>query len=99
MSPEELLSLVRIAADEEGEKRVEIMAADTEIQHVPSEKRVVAPPQAVGGREDDWFVLLDVPTREPSYVPPGIDAFPSRPMIKTYKHIIRVLILIYPVCQ
>ncbi|XP_056262038.1 uncharacterized protein LOC130188025 isoform X4 [Pseudoliparis swirei] len=72
VSPEELLSLVRIAADEEGEKRVEIMAADTEIQHVPSEKRVVAPPQAVGGREDDWFVLLDVPTREPSYVPPVV---------------------------
>ncbi|TNN78450.1 Protein 4.1 [Liparis tanakae] len=70
VSPEELLSLVRITADEEGEHRGEIMAAGTEIQHVPSEEQVVAPPPAAGERDDDWFVLLDVPTREPSYVPP-----------------------------
>ncbi|XP_075964993.1 uncharacterized protein LOC142969175 isoform X11 [Anarhichas minor] len=68
VSQEELVSLVRIAADEEGEKRVESMAADTEIKRVLSE--VVALPQAAREIEDDWFVLLDVPTREPSYVPP-----------------------------
>ncbi|XP_068425786.1 uncharacterized protein [Clinocottus analis] len=74
VSPEERVSLVRITVHEEVEKRVEIMAADTEKQHVLSEKQVVALPQAVREIEDDWFVLLDVPTREPSYVPPVIMA-------------------------
>ncbi|XP_054478342.1 LOW QUALITY PROTEIN: uncharacterized protein LOC129110178 [Anoplopoma fimbria] len=70
VSPEEFISLAGITADEEGEQRVEIMAADTEIKQVLSEKQVVTLPQAVREIEDDWFVLLDVPTREPSYVPP-----------------------------
>ncbi|KAM6936089.1 uncharacterized protein PEZ65_006329 isoform 2-T2 [Lycodopsis pacificus] len=82
VSQEELVSRVRIAADEEGEQRVESMAADTEMKRVLSE--VVALPQAAREVEDDWFVLLDVPTREPSYVPPGIVAFPSGPITKTY---------------
>ncbi|KAK9513643.1 hypothetical protein VZT92_027159 [Zoarces viviparus] len=68
VSQEELVSLVIIAADEERETRVESMAADTEMKRVLSE--VVALPQAAREIEDDWFVLLDVPTREPSYVPP-----------------------------
>lgn len=83
MSPEERVSLVEITTIEWREKRVEIMAEDTEIK-VLSEKQVVALPQAVREIEDDWFVLLDVPTREPSYVPPGIVDFPSRLTIKTY---------------
>ncbi|XP_031154802.2 uncharacterized protein LOC116049367 isoform X6 [Sander lucioperca] len=69
VSPEERVSLVEITTIEWREKRVEIMAEDTEIK-VLSEKQVVALPQAVREIEDDWFVLLDVPTREPSYVPP-----------------------------
>ncbi|XP_078109293.1 uncharacterized protein LOC144519766 isoform X4 [Sander vitreus] len=69
MSPEERVSLVEITTIERREKRVEIMAEDTEIK-VLSEKQVVALPQAVRAIEDDWFVLLDVPTRESSYVPP-----------------------------
>ena len=31
--------------------------------------------QPVRKRDDDWFVLLDVPVREPSFVPPGIANF------------------------
>ncbi|XP_032374153.1 uncharacterized protein LOC116690995 isoform X6 [Etheostoma spectabile] len=69
VSPEEHFSLVEITAIVRREKRVEIMAEDTDIT-VLGEKQVVALPHAVREIEDDWFVLLDVPTREPSYVPP-----------------------------
>ncbi|XP_039662866.1 titin-like isoform X8 [Perca fluviatilis] len=69
VSPEEHVFLVEITTIEQREKRVEILAEDREIK-VLSEKQVIALPQAVREIEDDWFVLLDVPTREPSYVPP-----------------------------
>ncbi|KAI3360936.1 hypothetical protein L3Q82_013144, partial [Scortum barcoo] len=70
VSPEERVSVVEVTAIEQREKRVEAVVEDTEIKRVPSEKQVVALPQAVREIEDDWFVLLDVPTREPSFVPP-----------------------------
>lgn len=79
MSPEERVSLVEITAVDRREKRVEVVIEDTDIKRVLSEKQVVALPQAVREIEDDWFVLLDVPTREPSFVPPGIVEFPSTP--------------------
>lgn len=79
VSPEEHVSPVAITAVERREKRVEAVVEDTEIKQVLSEKQVVALPQAVREIEDDWFVLLDVPTREPSFVPPGIVEFPSTP--------------------
>lgn len=79
MSPEERVSLVEITAVDRREKRVEVVVEDTDIKRVLSEKQVVALPQAVREIEDDWFVLLDVPTREPSFVPPGIVEFPSTP--------------------
>ncbi|XP_034731199.1 uncharacterized protein LOC117946871 isoform X6 [Etheostoma cragini] len=68
VSPEDHVSLVEITAIVQREKRVEIIAEDTDIK-VLGEKQV-ALPQAVREIEDDWFVLLDVPTREPSCVPP-----------------------------
>lgn len=34
--------------------------------------------QDVKEREDDWFVLLDVPIRQPSFVAPGRADFPLR---------------------
>ncbi|XP_028436501.1 titin-like isoform X5 [Perca flavescens] len=69
VSPEERVSLVERTTIERREKRVEIMAEDREIK-VLSETQVVALPQAVREIEDDWLVMLDVPTRDPSYVPP-----------------------------
>lgn len=76
MSPEERVSLVEMTTVERREKRAVFVMGDIEMKQVPSEKRAVALPQAVREIEDDWFVLLDVPTREPSYVPPGIVNFP-----------------------
>ncbi|XP_070767718.1 uncharacterized protein [Enoplosus armatus] len=70
VSPEVHVSLVEVTTTERREKRAEIVVEDTEMKQVLSEKQVVALPQAVREIEDDWFVLLDVPTREPSFVPP-----------------------------
>ncbi|XP_027142935.1 titin isoform X9 [Larimichthys crocea] len=70
VSPEERVSLVEMTTVERREKRAVFVMGDIEMKQVPSEKRAVALPQAVREIEDDWFVLLDVPTREPSYVPP-----------------------------
>lgn len=53
-------------------------AAVEEIREAVAEERKITeaaperPLQSVAGREDDWFVLLDVVPRETSYVPPGI---------------------------
>ncbi|KAM8868819.1 uncharacterized protein AB9W97_016473 isoform 7-T9 [Spinachia spinachia] len=62
---EELVSVVALRAD-----RVGIEAADTGRAGVLSEAQVAALPVRVRERGDDWFVLLDVPAREPTYVPP-----------------------------
>ncbi len=75
--PEERASLVEITAVEQREKRVEVVVEDTEIKQVLIEKQVIALPQAVREIEDDWFVLLDVPTRRPAFVPAGTVAYPS----------------------
>lgn len=53
---------------EQGEKRVEVLEI-IKMQSVTT--------QGVREIEDDWFVLLDVPIRAPSYVPPGIADDPS----------------------
>ncbi|XP_071325089.1 uncharacterized protein [Trachinotus anak] len=68
--PEEFVSVVQVATIERREKRVEVVVEDTEIKQEQSEKREVALPQAVKEIEDDWFVLFDLPIREPSFVPP-----------------------------
>jgi len=73
--PEEFVSVVQVATIERREKRVEVVVEDTEIKQEQSEKREVALPQAVKEIEDDWFVLFDLPIREPSFVPPGIANF------------------------
>ncbi|XP_044063520.1 uncharacterized protein LOC122881404 isoform X14 [Siniperca chuatsi] len=70
VSPEECVSPVEVTTVEQRERRVEVVVEDTEIKEVLSEKQVVALPQAVREIEDDWFVLLDVPTRKPLFVPP-----------------------------
>ncbi|XP_018543491.2 uncharacterized protein LOC108890900 isoform X4 [Lates calcarifer] len=70
VSPEERISVIEVATIEQREKRVEFVVEDREIKQELIEKPVVAPPQAVREIEDDWFVLLDVPVREPSFVPP-----------------------------
>ncbi|XP_028280977.1 uncharacterized protein LOC114448296 isoform X4 [Parambassis ranga] len=65
VSPEEHVSVIEVAL-EQAEKRVEVL----EIIKMQSDSGGVAPPQGVREIEDDWFVLLDVPIRAPSYVPP-----------------------------
>ncbi|KAM4581075.1 uncharacterized protein PAE49_005741 isoform 3-T4 [Odontesthes bonariensis] len=52
------VSLTDVAAVEQREKRAEILVEDLEVRGTPVEK------------EDDWFMLLDVAVREPSYVAP-----------------------------
>ncbi|XP_042345169.1 uncharacterized protein LOC121945189 isoform X2 [Plectropomus leopardus] len=71
VSPGEHVSVVEITALERREKRGKIVEEETEMK-VLSVKQVVSLPlpQAAREIEDDWFVLLEVPTREPSYVPP-----------------------------
>ncbi|XP_022617645.1 uncharacterized protein LOC111234028 isoform X1 [Seriola dumerili] len=70
VSPEEFVSVIQVATTEQREKRVEVVVEDAEIKQKLSEKREVALPQAVREIEDDWFMLLDRPIREPSFVPP-----------------------------
>ncbi|XP_041798225.1 uncharacterized protein LOC121610272 isoform X2 [Chelmon rostratus] len=70
VSPEERVSQVEMTTVERREKRMEFVVEDTEMKQELREKHVVAVPQAVREIDDDWFVLLDAPTREPSFVPP-----------------------------
>ncbi len=72
MLPEERVSVVETATVQQREKRVEAVIEVPEIKPEQSVKQVVTLPQAEREIEDDWFVLLDAPTREPSFVPPGI---------------------------
>ena len=62
--PEEGASLIDEIAVKQREKRIEIVVKDIEIKQIPSE---IA---------DDWFVLLEVPVRAPTFVPPGTADFP-----------------------
>lgn len=73
MFPEELVSLVEMTTVEWRERRVEAVVEDADMKQVLREKQVVVLPQGEREREDHWFVLLDVPTRKSSFVPPGID--------------------------
>ncbi|XP_039973220.1 uncharacterized protein LOC120783904 isoform X3 [Xiphias gladius] len=70
VSPEEHVSLTEVATIEQREERVEVVVEDAEIKQELSEKQVEALPQALKEIEDDWFMLLDVTIREPSFVPP-----------------------------
>lgn len=76
MSPEERVPVAEITTVEQTEKRAEVVVEVTKMKQVLSEKQVVALPQAEREIEDDWFWLLDVPIREPTFVPPGNLDFP-----------------------
>lgn len=80
-SPEEYVSVVEITADERRERRSEVVVEEVEETKAQSEKQVVTLPQTVRQITDDWFELLERPTREPSYVPPGIVDFHSNPPV------------------
>lgn len=82
--PEERISPVAMTAVEWREEIVEAVAEDAEMKQVQREKQVVDLPQAERRMEDDWFRLLDLPTREPSFVPPGICAFRLHKLILPY---------------
>ncbi|KAM7420588.1 hypothetical protein PAMA_015018 [Pampus argenteus] len=68
VSPEERVSMVAMTVLEQREKRVEDVIEIREINQKSSQEQVVALPQVAKEMEDDWFVLLDIPTREPSFV-------------------------------
>lgn len=75
MLPEERISRVVTTSVEWREEIVEVVAQDAEMKQVQREKQVVVLPQAERRVEDVWFRLFDLPTREPTFVPPGICAF------------------------
>ncbi|XP_054636954.1 uncharacterized protein LOC129184736 [Dunckerocampus dactyliophorus] len=49
---------------------------ETEIKDDLSLREVTMLSQGIREIQDDWFLLLDVPTRETQFVPPGIADFP-----------------------
>lgn len=71
---EERVSLAESASIELREEGADVAVGETEVKEVLRETQVVFVPQAERQIEDDWFVLLDVPPREPSFVPPGIES-------------------------
>ncbi|XP_056142952.1 uncharacterized protein LOC130118528 [Lampris incognitus] len=66
MYPEERITAVEMTAVEKREERTEVVVRDAEIKH----EHDIAVLQPVKKVEDDFFVLLDVAQREPSFVPP-----------------------------
>lgn len=54
------------------------MVEGADAKQMLPEREGVALLQDVKEREDDWFVLLDVPIRQPSFVAPGRADFPLR---------------------
>ncbi|XP_008294726.1 titin-like isoform X4 [Stegastes partitus] len=67
VSSEDRVSVIEVTAVQRREKQVEIVVEETEMKE--REKQVAAPLQDVKERDDDWFVLLDVPIQEPSFEP------------------------------
>ncbi|XP_034553554.1 titin-like [Notolabrus celidotus] len=70
VSPEGRVSVVEITTVERRERRLEVVVEEVEVTEAQSEKQVVTLPQTVRLIEDDWFLLLEGLTKEPSYVPP-----------------------------
>nr|XP_012780117.1 uncharacterized protein LOC101474537 isoform X6 [Maylandia zebra] len=69
--PEERASLIEVTALEQRERRVDILVEGADAKQMLPEREGVALLQDVKEREDDWFVLLDVPIRQPSFVAPA----------------------------
>lgn len=65
-----------MTALEQRERRVDILVEGADAKQMLPEREGVALLQDVKEREDDWFVLLDVPIRQPSFVAPGRADFP-----------------------
>ncbi|XP_006801500.1 uncharacterized protein LOC102777766 isoform X5 [Neolamprologus brichardi] len=72
--PEERASLIEVTALEQRERRVDILVEGADAKQMLPEREGVALLQDVKEREDDWFVLLDVPIRQPSFVAPASTA-------------------------
>ncbi|XP_042079710.1 uncharacterized protein LOC102295024 isoform X6 [Haplochromis burtoni] len=69
--PEERASLIEVTALEQRERRFDILVEGADAKQMLPEREGVALLQDVKEREDDWFVLLDVPIRQPSFVAPA----------------------------
>ncbi|XP_031595096.1 uncharacterized protein LOC116319802 isoform X8 [Oreochromis aureus] len=65
--PEERASMIEVTALEQRERRVDILVEGADAKQTLPER------EGVGGkeREDGWFVLLDVPITQPSFVAPA----------------------------
>lgn len=72
--PQQVFSEERVSLVESATIELREESADVGETEVLRETQVVFVPQAERQIEDDWFVLLDVPPREPSFVPPGIES-------------------------
>lgn len=81
------------------ESRKEFVVEETVVQKFPKqiipEQKISHP---ISEREDDWFVLLDVAAREPSFVPPGIVDIPSR-LTSLFCHFCGLQWLSYNTCS
>lgn len=68
------MSLVKVRTVEQREERLESVVEEAERKLWPQERQEVVLLPSERNVDDDWLVLLDVPIREASYVPPGIYA-------------------------
>ncbi|KAL3980882.1 ubiquitin carboxyl-terminal hydrolase 5/13 [Sarotherodon galilaeus] len=69
--PEERASMIEVTALEQRERRVDILVEGADAKQTLPEREGVALLQDAKEREDDWFVPLDVPIRQPSFVAPA----------------------------
>ena len=74
-------TLTEVNVIERREERREVVTEEREIPQEQARPEMIHP-QPVREMEDDWFVLLDVIPREPSYVPPGITMLRMAPKQK-----------------
>lgn len=70
--------MIEVTALEQRERRVDILLEGAAAKQTLPEREGVAFLQDAKEQEDDWFVLLDVPIRQPSFVAPGRADFPLR---------------------
>lgn len=75
VSAEEDVSLTDVIVEMRDDP-VDVLIKETEIKEDLSRNEVTMLSQSVREIDDDWFLLLDVPTRELQFVPPGIADLP-----------------------
>lgn len=98
---ESFVSGVETAAVEEIREAV---AEERKIIEAAPERPQEIPLLSAAGREDDWFVLLDVVPRETSYVPPGTILLSSALLLcstkrKNVSQTLQLFFYLHPRCR